>query len=265
MKLNTWFSIFLILTIIFLNMFSLIIIVEGAHSTELKREIKWSYSGPTGPQYWGLLDPSYEKCSSGLKQSPININTSKVVESFDLDQLKFRYTTTDFNVLNTGHTIQVVPRNQKNILWFDNIQYILKQFHFHHVSEHAINNKKFPMEIHLVHQNSNGETAVVGIFVKEGLQNYVLKNIFKNIPKNVGLDEIVKTEIDLTALLPKEQSFFTYKGSLTTPPCAEDVTWFILKEPIDMEGTPIRSFAELYPSNYRPLQPINNRVVFKSF
>jgi len=255
MKWNTLFSKCLILVLIF----SLFFIFESAHSAPLK----WSYSGKTGPEYWGSLDPAYVKCSKGFEQSPININTANLVEATDLDPLKFRYTTTPFKVLNTGHTIEVIPRNQENSLWIDNERYILKQLHFHHQSEHEINNKEFPIEIHLVHQHSNGKLAVVGIFVKEGLQNNVLKNVFEHLPRTISSEEIVEKPINLTALLPKDKSFFTYDGSLTTPPCTEDVTWFILKEPIEMEQRQIRSFSELYPSNDRPLQPLNNRVVFK--
>ncbi len=262
MKMNKWFRRLLICTTMCLTMFNITIVVEGAHSDELKKDQEWSYSGKTGPEYWGSLDPSYVQCSNGLKQSPINISTSNVVKSLDQDQIKFHFKPTNFKVLNTGHSIEVVPGNQENILWINNEQYILKQFHFHHPSEHEINNEKFPMEIHLVHQNSNGQIAVVGLFVKEGLQNNVLKNVFKNVPKMPGLEEMVNNQTNLTDLFPKEKSFFTYEGSLTTPPCTEGVKWFILKEPIEMAETQISSFSELYPANYRPLQPINNRQVF---
>lgn len=257
-----WSRKFLICTIMYLTMFNLTIVVEGAQADELKKDLEWSYSGKTGPEYWGSLDPSYVQCAKGLKQSPINISTSKLVKSFDQDQIKFHYKPTNFKILNTGHTIEVVPGNQENILWVNNEQYILKQFHFHHLSEHELNHEKFPLEIHLVHQNSNGQIAVVGLFVKEGLQNNVLKNVFKNMPKMAGLEEMVINPINLTDLFPEEKSFFTYEGSLTTPPCTEGVRWFIFKEPIEMAETQISSFSELYPANYRPLQRINNREVF---
>ncbi|WP_409304949.1 carbonic anhydrase [Peribacillus sp. SCS-155] len=243
-----------------LMMFNLLAAGGSAESAEPEQKQKWSYSGTTGPLYWGTLDPSYEACKKGKAQSPINIKTAVVEKSSEYPLVNIHYATASFNISNTGYTIQAVPHNQKNRLLINNETFTLKQFHIHHLSEHEINNLKYSMEIHLVHQNAKGNIAVVGVFVKEGQKNEVLKDVLDHMPNTTGSEQR-RTEIKLDDLLPKVRDLYTYKGSLTTPPCTENVTWFIFREPIEMAGSQISVFAKLYPANYRPIQPLNMRKV----
>lgn len=227
-----------------------------------KTDQQWSYSGKTGPEYWGLLDPTFSKCSMGLEQSPININTGKVNTLLPFE-VKISYSPSIFRIKSSIYTIEGIPLDQqKNTLWIKDVPYYLKQFHFHNSSEHELNNTKFPLEIHLVHESPHGNLAVVGLFVKQGEPNDKGVKYLEGVKKNNK--KAIFKEIDITELLPMDKSTYTYEGSLTTPPCTEGVKWFLLSEPIVMTQHQIGALSEQYPSNFRPLQPINNRDVYKS-
>jgi len=70
--------------------------------------------------------------------------------------------------------------------------------------------------------------------------------------------------IDLNALLPSERSYFTYMGSLTTPPCSEGVLWMVMKQPVTISPEQIGIFARLYPMNARPVQSAAGRLIKES-
>jgi carbonic anhydrase len=62
-------------------------------------------------------------------------------------------------------------------------------------------------------------------------------------------------------LLPQNKGYYTFQGSLTTPPCSEDVTWFVLKTPLAIADDEIAAFSKIYALNARPVQPLNGRVI----
>ncbi|MRH43837.1 carbonic anhydrase family protein [Aquibacillus halophilus] len=227
-----------------------------------KRQLEWSYFGKTGPRYWGLLDPTFIQCTIGSMQSPINIRTAKAIQTSGLEDISFKYTPTIFSVKNSGRTIEVVPYNEKNSVTIGTTQYHLQQIHFHHPSEHQLDNRRFPVEVHLVHQDSTGRLTVIGIWVKAGDTNNIISKILENVPKTDSKIHRIEKTIDIANLLPKQKDFFKYKGSLTTPPCTEGVEWLIFKHPIEMSKRQINKITELFPENSRPLQPINEREVY---
>jgi carbonic anhydrase len=65
-------------------------------------------------------------------------------------------------------------------------------------------------------------------------------------------------------LLPSDQNYYTFDGSLTIPPCSEGVKWFVMKTPVELSPAQIAAFARLYPDNARPVQPLNGRKVEES-
>jgi carbonic anhydrase len=73
--------------------------------------------------------------------------------------------------------------------------------------------------------------------------------------------EIPGVEINPAGLLPDDVGYYTYMGSVTAPPCTEGVRWYVLKNPVNISAKQIRAFAELFPHDVRPLQPLNGRVV----
>ena len=137
----------------------------------------------------------------------------------------------------------------------------LLQLHFHAPSKNLIAGHSFPLEMHLVHSDKNGNLAVVGVMLKEGKTNLELAKIWSKMPKSGEVD--LGSKIDLTNLLPKEQAYYRFNGSLTTPPCTEGVTWFVMKNPITISSQQLAQFKSLYEGNNRPVQTINARPVLK--
>jgi carbonic anhydrase len=223
---------------------------------------QWSYEGETGPEHWGDLNSDYTVCTSGKEQSPINIETSRVREDENISDLVINYKPTEFSLINNGHTIQGNPLTNDNSFIVDNKEYKLAQFHFHTPSEHQFNGKNFDMELHFVNQNANNQLAVLGLMIKEGASNPYLEKAWNVIPTEETTEAVKWTEpIDLISLLPKDKDSFRYNGSLTTPPCSEAVKWMVLEEPIEMSKEQIDKFREIFPSNHRPVQSLNEREV----
>lgn len=159
---------------------------------------------------------------------------------------------------------QATPTTMDNFLVVDNKEYKLAQFHFHTPSEHQFNGQNFVMEIHLVHTDDSNQLAVLGVMIKEGTENPYLEQAWNVLPLHEDTEDVQLTEtIDLMSLLPKEKDSFHYKGSLTTPPCSEDVRWIILEEPIEMSKEQIDKFHNIFPDNHRPVQPLNERKVIE--
>ncbi|MCP4045361.1 MAG: carbonic anhydrase family protein [Gammaproteobacteria bacterium] len=221
----------------------------------------WSYEGEKGPEYWGGLADEYTMCSRGLNQSPINLVAALHA---DLPQLVFDYYSKSIlDEVNNGHTIQqnVQPGSFLRIPdW--GMNFALKQFHFHSPSEHTVNGESFAMELHFVHTDENGSSAVVGVFIDEGEEHPVLSKMWSFMPENAGETSVQSIGIEETDLLPSTREYFTYGGSLTTPPCSEGVKWMVLKTPIEASVEQIAIFkARVGPITNRPIQPPNARVL----
>ena len=222
----------------------------------------WSYKGKTGPEHWGDMNPDYAVCTKGKEQSPINIETSHVIEDEKMVDPVIHYKPTVVSLSNNGHTIQANPSTLDNSIVVDNKDYKLTQFHFHTPSEHQFNGQNFDMEIHFVHQDENNQLVVLGIMIKEGVPNPDLEKAWNVIPTEKTTEDVKLTEpIDLMSLLPNDKDSFQYIGSLTTPPCSEAVKWVVFEEPIEMSTEQIDKFRKIFPDNHRPVQSLNERKV----
>jgi len=222
----------------------------------------WTYEGEKGPEHWGDLNPDFAACTNGKEQSPINIETSRVIEDEKISDLVINYKPTEFSLTNNGHTIQGNALINDNSIIVDNKEYKLEQFHFHTPSEHQFNGKNFDLELHFVNQNTNNQFAVLGLLIKEGASNPYLEKTWNVIPPEEITEAVILTEpIDLMSLLPKDKDSFQYNGSLTTPPCSEAVKWIVLEEPIEMSKEQIDKFRNIFPDNHRPVQSLNEREV----
>ncbi len=222
--------------------------------------VAWGYSGEAGPENWEDLCVGFADCD-GKEQSPINILPEKAVKNEKAFSLKFDYKNTPVSILNNGHTIQFNVQGGSFLNLGENT-YELLQFHYHALSEHTVNGKHFPMEVHFVHKGKNG-LAVVGVFFQEGESNALLDNYLENFPKKKGTYKADKT-IPLAALIPQNLAYYHYDGSLTTPPCAEVVDWYVLQQPITASKEQLTKMAVILSSNYRPVQPLNGREVSRN-
>jgi carbonic anhydrase len=221
----------------------------------------WAYEGKEGPKEWGKLDSSYAACSIGQTQSPINIKDAKKA---DLPALKFSYQAVPLNIIDNGHTIQVNYAPGSTLTVGEKV-YILKQFHFHHPSEEHVNGKDFPLVAHLVHADVEGRLAVVAVLFEQGSANSLIDTLWKNIPSEKEKpQDVPSVSIQVQDLLPSERGYFTYAGSLTTPPCSEGVSWYVLNGYTTVSPQQVAAFAKIYPKNARPIQPTNSREILES-
>jgi carbonic anhydrase len=216
----------------------------------------WTYEGEEGPEFWGELDANYAACSSGHAQSPIDLIG---VQGVDLTAIVFNYNPSALNIFNNGHTIQV-NYDAGSSITYNETEYSLIQFHFHHPSEHTVNGESFPMELHLVHADAKGNLAVVGILLRQGeADNAGLADVFANLPPEKSDPQPTELSVNAGDLLPQSRLYDTYTGSLTTPPCTQGVRWLVLTEPVEVSEAQLESFAAIFEMNARPVQPLNNR------
>ncbi|MGE3977622.1 MAG: carbonic anhydrase family protein, partial [Nitrospira sp.] len=149
---------------------------------------------------------------------------------------------------------------------FDEDLYLLEQFHFHTPSEHTVDHRHYPMELHLVHHNERHEVAVVAVFMEEGKHNPFFETFLEHAPTKVGevMDDHSHSVNPIT-LLPERRSYYLYSGSFTTPPCSEGVIWMILHDPIEVSAEQIQKFRALVGhDNVRPTQPLHKRFVLET-
>lgn len=220
----------------------------------------WGYNDDaSGPEHWGDLSPANRVCSVGFQQSPVDLSNELDAGVGGID---ITYRPVPLQVANNGHTIQVNCDGAGEIR-FDGKSYKLLQYHFHHPSEHALNGKRFDLEVHFVHADGDGKLAVLGAFFELGAHNGGLRPIWDAMPKQPG-EKSAGIQISPAALLPDDHTYYRYYGSLTTPPCSEIVTWSVFAQPLQASAPQIQQFADLFPMNARPLQRQNRRHILKS-
>ncbi|XP_050409396.1 carbonic anhydrase 4 isoform X1 [Patella vulgata] len=258
----------------------------------------WGYED-SGPSKWAETFPT---CGD-KSQSPINIEASDSTLQASLGNMTMTGydTPVALTIKNNGHTAQVdVTGDQYISKGGLSEQYKLVQFHFHwgsddmKGSEHQLNSKTFPMEVHFVHYknslgslgNSVGEKdglAVLGFMFEisdSDNANYAdLISKLSNITAYNTSNLVNLTNTALMKFIPsKPTNFFRYSGSLTTPSCNEVVVWTVFTETIKISKTQMATFRSLMSSetgpknehyhikdNFRPVQPLHSRSVFNNF
>ncbi|MCK9283029.1 MAG: carbonic anhydrase family protein [Rhodocyclaceae bacterium] len=230
--------------------------VEPTHG-----ELHWGYEGDGGPANWSRLDARNALCASGKRQSPIEIADSIRV---DLEPIRFEYKASTFRIEDTGHTIQASLADGGSLTVMGR-RYELKQLHFHRPGEEKIDGKRFDMVAHLVHRDDEGNLAVVAVQLeKGGAEHSQIQTLWNNMPLEAGMSLMPAAAIDPAKLLPEKQTYYTYMGSLTTPPCTENVLWMVLKQPVALSAEQVAIFSRLYKNNARPIQPLNGRLIKES-
>ncbi|HEX5357223.1 MAG TPA: carbonic anhydrase family protein [Aquabacterium sp.] len=230
----------------------------GSHSPNPNgHDVHWAYSGDTGPESWGRLKPEFQQCMLGKRQSPIDIREGIPVQ---LDPIQFDYRPSNFRVIDNGHTVQVnvEPGNGITVM---GRRYELLQFHFHRPSEERINGRQYEMVAHLVHKDMDGKLAVVAVLMDQGKAHPVVQQVWNNLPLEKNSEQGALSQIDLSQLLPEQRQYYTYMGSLTTPPCSEGVLWMVMKQPAGISREQIGVFSKLYPMNARPVQSAAGRLI----
>ena len=219
----------------------------------------WSYSGENGPVRWGSLSHLYAACSVGQRQSPIDLK--KTVHA-DLPEIEFAYAPTPLVIEDNGHTVKVATESAGHLV-VEGERYELTHFLFHRPSEEKIDGKTYAMSAHLVHQDKEGRLAIVAVLIEAGKKEHpLIQTLWNHLPleKNKSVSRAA-VRIDPGQLLPVRRAYYTFMGSLTTPPCTEGVRWLVLKTPIQLSKEQLAGFATVYKNNARPTQPTNGRTI----
>ncbi len=206
----------------------------------------------------------------GSSQSPIDLQPETNFFEGETPVLAFAYTTSALHVINNGHSIEYEIDDASNTLTVDGTDYALLQFHFHSPSEHTVDGQNAAMEMHLVHKSQSDALAVVSIliFPGEAEQPWIASASWDEIPAQAGeCLEDEETVLDMDDLINGQLGGGTkdvvhYNGSLTTPPCSEDVEWFILGEYMLLSSEQIATFSDIYSGNNREVQALNDRTIF---
>lgn len=235
-------------------------VAYGQGTAKAKTTVPWSYSGERGPEQWGSLAPDYAQCATGRFQSPVDIRS---VERIPYIPLVFRYRSQALDLVNDGYGIRLLSEPGSE-LRLRGETYPLTEVHFHVPGEHRINGVGTAAEIHLIHRDSRGRPVIVAIRVQAGRRvNSILARIVENLPMRPGERvQLRQVGVNPLFLLPSERDYFTYSGSLGSPPCSEPVLWFVLAHPLEIDVDLIRTLARATGSNARPVQPLNGRPVY---
>lgn len=232
------------------------------------RPVHWGYEGEDGPTAWAALSPVYALCGEGKGQSPINIvkADAKGGANWKLDykttSLRIAHNEHMDDIIDNGHTIQITV-DEGSTFSFGDKAYSLKQFHFHTPSEHTVDGKNMPMEMHMVHAGDDGSLAVVSVLFQEGnVPNENFSKIIANLPNAKGESKhITDANLELKVHMPKDNYAYHYVGSLTTPPCSENVQWLVLRDMVSLTADQINAFSSRIGPNNRPTQQLNDRAV----
>lgn len=284
-------SIIIIITIVLL---SIIFSSAPAHG-------QWSYHEPA---LWPPL------CITGTRQSPVDLSFAQHSPYVDstLNPIKYEVQCDfhDFKVemFNRKHTLEVQLTPSSQDCWmYDptvanakavNRRFSLAQIHFHAKSEHRLGaSTKYAWEVHFVHNRSDAQGSVLELLVIGLLGDRIDKPRYPDGQgQGVILDQLLNTDFvgslnlsfrdtllhpslprstSFTDIFPDDQSYITYPGSLTTPPCSETVTWIVFNQTINVWGQTIDSFVKFmydeekmwegtsFIGNDRQTQPWNNR------
>ncbi len=214
---------------------------------------EWDYSETSGPDEWSDLSSDYATCGDGESQSPIDIVTSDVTT--ESSELSFNYNNDNFEVIDTGHALEFKVEGEKPSLTYQGNEYELDQIHFHSVSEHTINGNHYPLEAHFVHhQVDNDEhNLVLSVLFELGDENEIIADKFDNVGSDYDFNPL--------DLIPNNSAYYSYTGSLTTPPCTEGVSWIIFKDTQEISSEQLAEYNLSYDDDYRPTQDLNGRQV----
>ncbi|KAM9324208.1 carbonic anhydrase 12-like [Gastrophryne carolinensis] len=276
------------LRLVLIGIFSVVLCCQAAED--------WCYGDVAcEPSTWSS---HYPYCGY-LSQSPINIITSQTEYSSELGPI---YITglagySSAVVTNNGHSVEVTLSSEY-LLSRPGLanSYKLAGFHFHfgnkyspsQGSEHLVNGFGFPLEAHFVFYNTKyGSLAeaktysdglsVVGVLYEIGATNEALRPLINILPQVAYKGQFASLYLNFERILPyRLGGYYTYQGSLTTPPCSENVTWHVLRGVQQLDWSQYKAITtslyftgpdyahpEPMVDNFRPIQPKNGRPVYK--
>ncbi|WP_162459527.1 carbonic anhydrase [Kocuria sediminis] len=230
---------------------------SAASSAPEQAAAQWSYEGATGPRHWGELADEFTTCSTGTAQSPIDVPSDPVLSSAPIE---LDYTSADFRARDTGHTLELHALSPQSIT-VDGTEYTFQRMHCHAPSEHTVDGVAYAAEFHFVHRSDDGDLAVVGVLATAGRHSAAWSSVTDAVSAAADEDAPAVTGLTLASLLPESLDHYVYGGSLTTPPCSEDVRWLLLQSPVELGAGQIDALRSAHADNNRPVQLLNDREV----
>ena len=233
---------------------------KQAHGEDAALQIKWGYDGAISPAYWADLSPEFTLCRTGKAQSPIDIEDTGA--NAKLLPIRFSYQAAALKLRHSGRALEAeVPGG--SYVEVDGERYDLRMMRFHTPSEHKVAGAPYDMELQLLHSSAEGQKLHIAVFFEEGSPHKKLSELWAHLPEEIG-QEGDPISLNSETLLPGRRVYFSYKGSLTTPPCTEGVKWFVLAQANDISSKQVDQLARLVMRNVRPTSPLNGRKVVRS-
>lgn len=219
--------------------------------------VAWGYSGAGAPEHWASLSDDYAACADGQQQSPIDIAG---YVSADAPPISFDYRGEAESIRYDGLFVHV-EFGPGNTLSMGQRAHALKSAHFHSPSEHLLDGKSFAAELHLVHADSAGNLAVVGLLHTLGAPSPAAQGILDAAPAAPGT-AVKSFTLDAALFMPGDAGHYRYDGSKTTPPCDEPVDWYVMRQPQTISQAQVDSILSLSGGpNNRPVQPLGDRKI----
>jgi carbonic anhydrase len=218
----------------------------------------WNYDS-AGPAKWDSLSPAFSICGTGDQQSPVDLRNGIKAQ---VAPVHLSWMSGKLTVVNNGHSIQTnVPPG--SFVMIGPEQFNLTQFHFHLPSEHAVSGKQSAMEAHFVHMHADGRLAVLGALLEPGEPNLAFSAIMKVAPAMAGGEAQTESVVDPRQMIPASLESWRYEGSLTAPPCSQNVSWVVFARTVTVAQSDIDAFRKIFRTNARPLQKVNRRYLLR--
>ncbi len=221
----------------------------------------WDYSGERGPEQWGALSSDYAACRQGREQSPIELHSPRTIQP-PCEPLRFRYRSSSLFVTNEGNALRM-GYDRGSFLVISGLSYELVELRIHVPAEHRIDGRVADAELQLIHGNNRGDIAILSVPLQAGRRtNRIFSRLVELAPteqaeqryhRNVGVNAMF--------LLPGRKDYFSYRGSLTRPPCTEGVRWYVLRTPLEVAADDLERLKGVIGSSARPLQEVGSRDV----
>jgi len=170
--------------------------------------------------------------------SLINIDTTKATK-MTFEQLpKIRYLDTEFLLINDKHIFSLTPQTNENYIILDNQRYDLKQCHIHVSAKHKIDGKLNHMELHIVHESTAGNLAIMGVFLQIGEENDILREAFEKSSQVSKNRPLLLQKINLRELIPYKTRILRYEESLDH----QEKQWILCEKAISLSSEQLDSF-----------------------
>ena len=196
----------------------------GAAQKNTTTAVSWHYPNPGVPENWASLSEEFRTCAEGVEQSPVNLAG---YTPSDAGPIAFSYASAATAARNNGHTVYL-DYGGGDAIAVDGRRYELLGIHSHSPGEHLLDGESFAVELHLVHQDSSGELAMVGLLFRIGDHSPIVQNLLDVAP-DVGALVDFNGGPSAVEYVPNDLNYYGYDGSLTTPPCTEGVRWIVMQ------------------------------------